>query len=61
MKCDRCNHITEVVSEYYDFDEKVLIRDILCTKCNSVLVEKFYSNSRYVSDWMDLNVRSREE
>lgn len=61
MKCNRCSYPTEVVSEYYDFEEQVLIRDTLCTKCNSVLIEKFYRNSRFVSDWMDLNVRDRKD
>lgn len=57
MKCSRCRKETEVVSEYYDFEDEVLIRDTLCTGCNSVLIEKFYKEDRYVSDWIDLNVR----
>jgi len=60
MKCSRCKSVTEIVSEYYDFDEEVLIRDRYCTRCNSVLIEKFFSDDRYKSDWIDLNVRNRE-
>lgn len=57
MKCSRCKKQTEVVSEYYDFESEVLIRDSICTWCKSVLIEKFYKDDRYVSDWIDLNVR----
>jgi ribosomal protein S27AE len=61
MKCSRCYSETEVVSEYYDFEDEVLTRDRYCSTCNSVLIEKFYKNNRYVSDWIDINVRNREE
>lgn len=60
MKCSRCYSVTEVVSEYYDFEEKMLVRDTLCIMCNSVLIEKFYENSRYVSDWIDLSGKYRK-
>jgi hypothetical protein len=60
MTCSRCNSSTQVVSEYYDFEDKVLVRDNLCVNCNSVLIEKFYENSRYVSDWIDLGGKYRK-
>jgi len=61
MKCSRCLSQTEVVSEYYDFNEDMLVRDTVCTRCNSVLIEKFYRNDRYISDWIDLSVKYREK
>lgn len=56
MNCPRCNCFTEIVSEYYNFDDNCLVRDSLCTKCNSVTVQKFFSDSSYRSEWIDLNV-----
>lgn len=61
MKCSRCLAQTEVISEYYDFNEDMLVRDTVCTRCNSVLIEKFYRNDRYISDWIDLSVKYREK
>lgn len=61
MKCSRCYSDTEIVSEYYDFEDEVLVRDRYCSNCKSALIEKFYINNRYVSDWIDLNVKHREE
>lgn len=60
MRCSRCNKQTEVVSEYYDFVAMSLIRDTYCTNCKSVLIEKFYEDNRYISEWIDLNVRNRK-
>ena len=61
MKCHRCNSKTEVLSEYYDFNLRVLVRDTYCSNCKSVLLEKFYEDKRYISDWIDINVRHRED
>ena len=57
LKCPRCNHKTEIVSEYYDFKLDCLIRDSYCGNCKSVTVFKYYSDSSYSSEWIDLNVR----
>jgi transcription initiation factor TFIIIB Brf1 subunit/transcription initiation factor TFIIB len=54
MTCPRCESKTETVSEY--FSSSCFVRDILCTKCNSVTVEKFFSDNSYRSEWIDLNV-----
>lgn len=56
MNCPRCSSQTEIINELYNFDEDYFSRDILCTFCNSVIIETFYSDSRYKSDWIDLNV-----
>jgi RNase P subunit RPR2 len=61
MKCPRCLYKTEVVSEYYDYNIQVLVRDTYCSNCKSVLIEKFYENKRYNSDWIDLNVGNRKD
>lgn len=56
MTCQRCNARTEVITEYYDFVDECFVREDICSKCNSVLIETFYKDSRYKSDWIDLNV-----
>lgn len=56
MSCPRCNTQTEIVSEYFNYLDKCLVRDNLCTFCNSVTVESFYDDNHYKSDWIDLNV-----
>jgi hypothetical protein len=55
MSCPRCNSKTEVVSEYYDFDDACMVRDVVCVKCNSVEVLHFYSDGSYSSEWISLN------
>lgn len=55
MKCPRCSGVFEIISEYYNFDEEALVRDRICTLCNSSLTETFYSDSRYKSDWIDFD------
>lgn len=57
MICPRCESKTETVSEYYNLDIDCFVRDILCTKCNSVTVEKFFGDNSYKSEWIDLNGR----
>ena len=46
MKCPRCLYKTEVISEYYDYNIQVLVRDTYCTNCKSVLIEKFYEDKK---------------
>jgi formate dehydrogenase maturation protein FdhE len=55
MKCSRCDNTLAIIGEYYDFNEKVFIRDNLCIFCNSAVVEFFYEDSSYKSDWIDFN------
>lgn len=55
MNCPRCDNHLEIVSEYFDFSKQHLIRDSYCSKCKSVMIEKFYTDSSYVSEWIDLN------
>lgn len=54
MNCPRCDSKLEMVSEYYDFKESCLLRDCLCTNCNSVEIKKFYSDGSYKSEWISL-------
>jgi hypothetical protein len=56
MSCPRCDATTQIVSEYYNFNEKSFVRDTICVNCNSATVEKFYEDSTYRSEWIDLNV-----
>ena len=56
MSCPRCNKKTEIVSEYFDFVNECLVRDSFCSNCTSATIEKFYSDSYYRSEWIDLNV-----
>lgn len=55
MICPRCESKTEIVSEYYNLVKDCFIRDILCTKCNSVTIENFFGDNSYKSEWIDLN------
>jgi len=55
LKCSRCNSELQIVSEYYDFEDLIFIRDYICGFCNSAFVEKFHDNGKYVSDWIDFN------
>ena len=55
MKCQRCSKKVEVVSEYYDFRNSCMVRDVFCSFCKSVCVDKFYSDGTYSSEWIDLN------
>jgi hypothetical protein len=43
------------VMEYFYFDQALYVRDIICTNCSSVVVEKFINNEIYSSEWIDLN------
>lgn len=54
MKCPRCNHSRDTLSEYYDFNKSCLIRDEYCSLCKSVEVFFFYSDGEMASDWMNL-------
>lgn len=56
MSCPRCNSKTEVFTEDSDPDADSWIIDYICRKCNSVIVETFYNDGRYKSDWIDLDV-----
>jgi hypothetical protein len=44
--------------EYIQVSDKMFVRDVYCSNCMSVLVEKFYSDNRYSSEWIDLNGKS---
>lgn len=55
MNCPRCNKQTETVSEYFDFKLDCLCRDNYCSHCKSVTIQKFYSDSSYSTEWIDLN------
>jgi hypothetical protein len=55
MNCPRCNKVVEVISEYFDFSNECLVRDEYCSMCKSVVIEKFFSDSSYNSEWIDLN------
>ena len=56
MTCPRCDAETQIVIEYYNFDESSFIRDRFCGSCISVTIETFRSDSSYKSEWIDLNV-----
>lgn len=56
MKCPRCESNASLVSEYYDFEEKIFYRDSFCPFCKSAVIEKFHENGRYQSEWIDFNV-----
>lgn len=56
MNCPRCEEKTQIVSEYFNYNEESLVRDNMCTTCASVVIEHFYKNGNYKSDWIDLNV-----
>lgn len=56
MKCPRCDSGTSLVSEYYNFEEKILYRDSFCPNCKSAVIEQFYESGTYRSEWIDFNV-----
>lgn len=56
MNCPRCDCKIEIVSEYFDFLAHCLVRDYICSKCNSAIIEKFFNDSSFKSEWIDLNV-----
>ncbi len=56
MNCPRCDKRTETVSEYFDFKSDCLVRDDYCFYCKSVTIQRFYSDSSYSTEWIDLNV-----
>lgn len=43
--------------EYIQFNNKIFVRDVYCSNCLSVTVEKFYADNTYSSEWIDLDVR----
>jgi hypothetical protein len=55
MDCPRCSSKMQSVMEYFYFDQALYVRDIICTNCSSVVVEKFVNNEIYSSEWIDLN------
>jgi len=55
MNCPRCDKQTEVVSEYFDFKIDCLFRDSYCSYCKSFTIQKFYSDSSYSTEWIDVN------
>ncbi len=60
MNCPRCYNVSQIVSEYFLFEKECLVRDVYCSNCKSATIEKFYSDSSYSSEWIDLNVRNRK-
>jgi hypothetical protein len=56
MNCPRCDHKLETVSEYFEFKNDCLVRDNYCSYCKSVTIQKFYADSSYSTEWIDLNV-----
>lgn len=56
MSCPRCNSQTQTIMEYIQATDKVYVRDIYCSNCKSVVVEKFFNDNTYSSEWIDLNV-----
>ena len=55
MDCPRCSGKMQPVMEYFHFEKSLYVRDILCTNCSSAVVEKFFNNEIYSSEWIDLN------
>lgn len=55
MNCPRCQGKTEIVSEYFDFADDCLVRDSYCSRCKSAIIQKFYSDSSYSTEWVSLN------
>lgn len=43
--------------EYIQANDKVFVRDIYCSNCKSVVVEKFFSDDSFSSEWIDLDVK----
>lgn len=56
MNCPRCESRCSVISEHYDFNDNILIRDSFCSFCKSGITEKFHENGKYSSEWIDFNV-----
>lgn len=55
MTCPRCNNSLAEVSEYYNFEQKIMNRDLYCSFCKAGLTETFYENGKYSSEWIDFN------
>lgn len=56
MICPRCESPLEFLIEHVDIEDECLIRDFICKKCNSAMIEIFFRDGRFKTDWIDLNV-----